>query len=207
MGSLASPTLSDREAVASVAVIVERRAIESQWQSHVWRVEAVEFDRIGGAAWRTLRETPSSTLVRIGNVPMTLHRKEMMGYKVNFANGEPRIYAAIQVKDFDSNEPVSVDLVTASALEVQAYGHTQESVTDSVPMPDDVLEWVCSFMAMQAPEDEAFVKRQRDRGPRAEDYKFGKMPIEDVRRESARREAGAPQHPLLDDSAGRRRRG
>lgn len=197
---------SDREVTAPVAVLVERRTVESAWESHIWRAVSVEIDHLGVQPFRVMRKTTDSTLIRIGNVPMTLHRKEMMGYKVNFANGEPRLYVALQVRDFDIDEPISIDLVTASALEVQAYGHTPESITDNVTMPVEVLDWVRGFMAAQVLEAEVFVKRQRDRAPAVEDYKFGKVALDDVRRDAARRDPALPTHPLLGTGDGRRPR-
>ncbi|MFM2421983.1 MAG: hypothetical protein RL291_513 [Pseudomonadota bacterium] len=188
-----------REVTAAVAVIVERRSIDNAWQPHVWRAEAVEFDAVGGPSCLVLRNTPSQLLIRIGNLPITMHAKEMMGYKVNFANGEPRIYVALQVREFDPDQPIGVDLVTASAHEVQAYGHTPESITGSVGMPADIHDWVQSFMAAQAPESAAFFKRTRDRAPRGEDFKFGNVAIDQIRREAERRAADLPIHPALRD--------
>ena len=59
-------------------------------------------------------------------------------------------------------EPLEVVLVTASPYEAQDYTDSGEEIVEKVPMPDGLIAWVRDFVEAFH-QDEAFVKRKRDK--------------------------------------------
>ena len=129
------------------------------------------------ANWRKLHSGPGIDQYHAATLPLVLHRKETMSYRVNLANGEPSIYVVLR-EDPESGDsmPVTVHTVTASPFEAQAHSNLAFDTVDRVPMPDRLVELVQAFIDDHH-VDEKFAKRQRQPHLREEDHQFGQEPI------------------------------
>jgi hypothetical protein len=137
----------EQNASTLVSVIVEQRAITTPWQCQAWQVTSVAVDDLGGPTRRVLRRDADGRSIRFSDVPMMLHARELTGYRLNFANGEPRLYVALNINEADGSDPVAVELVTASALELQARQRARSMIVQSAPMPLAIQTMIGAFLA------------------------------------------------------------
>ena len=166
------------EQTIPLGVVVVREKIDHPWQEYRWRALSVFLDAPEKANWRQLVNEPGQTQYHAATLPLVLHRKETMSYRVNLANGEPSIYVVLREEsDPESQFPVSVHTVTASPFEAQMHGDLAFDSVDRVAMPLRLLALIEAFVDEQ-PVDEAFVKRKRvPHAPREEEHRFGQEPI------------------------------
>ncbi len=176
------------EQTIALGVVVAREKIDHPWQEYRWRAISVFLDPPDQANWRQLMKDRGSTHYHAATLPLVLHRKETMSYRVNLANGEPSIYVVLrEVSDFGSHYPVSVHAVTASPFEAQSYSDLAFDSVDRVSMPERLLAMVEAFVG-EHPGDEKFIKRQRQphtEGP--DEHQFGQEPIVILRERMAAR--------------------
>lgn len=166
------------EQTIALGVVVAQEKIDHPWQEFRWRALSVFLDPPEEANWRQLVKDKNVTQFHAATIPLVLHRKETMSYRVNLANGEPSIYVVLREEaDLDSEYPVSVHAVTASPFEAQSYSDLAFDNVDRVAMPERLLAMVEAFVG-EHPGEEKFIKRQRQ--PHVggeEEHHFGQEPI------------------------------
>ncbi len=175
-----------------LGVTIAREAVENPWQDHIWRAVSVFLDAEPITAWRTLEQRPGYEHFHAATLPLDLHRKETPGYIANLAGADPGIFVVIRQGPavHDGPEPVHVALITASAHDVEAFGHLGEEVIGRVAMPVAVRELLEAFIDRHH-VDEPFRKRRRKPHLVAEEHQFGQEPIQ-VLRQRMRRTGGEP---------------
>lgn len=182
------------EQTIALGVIVAREKIDHPWQEYRWRAISVFLDAPQSANWKTLVTEPHMTQYHAATLPLVLHRKETMSYRVNLANGEPSVYVVLREDDDpDADFPVSVHAVTASPFEAQMHGELAFDSVDRVLMPERLVALVEAFVA-DHPVDDKFVKRKRQPyAPKEDEHKFGQEPLVVLRERMAAREASVAQ--------------
>lgn len=178
------------EQAIPLGVVVVREKIDHPWQDYRWRAVGVFLDAPEQANWRKLLSEPNMTQYHAATLPLVLHRRETMAYRVNLANGEPSVYVVLREDNESGSEfPVVVHGVTASPFEAQTHGEFAFDSIDRVAMPERLVALVEAFVA-EHPVEEKFVKRQRQpHAPQAEEHRFGQEPIVILRERMAERDA------------------
>ena len=75
-----------------IAIILEREAVESRWETHRWQVLGVVPD-VGGES-RTILETPESLRRLYPGFEVTLFRDEAEGYYLNASSDTPSVFVS-----------------------------------------------------------------------------------------------------------------
>jgi Protein of unknown function (DUF3305) len=187
-----SDPIAPRTISITLGVTIAREKFDNPWQDHIWRAVSVFLDAEPVEAWRTLEQRPGYDHFHVATLPLDLHRKETPGYIANLSGDDPGIFVVIRQGPavHEGPEPVHVALITASAHDVEAYGHLGEEVIGRVAMPDAVRELLEAFIDAHHTE-EPFRKRKRKPHLVAEDHQFGQEPIH-VLRERMRKVGGEP---------------
>jgi Protein of unknown function (DUF3305) len=188
------PTMSvpfETAITLQLGVTIARESVDSPWQDHIWRPMSVFLDASPVTAWRLLEQRPGFEHFHVATLPLELHRKETPGYIANLTSSDPGIYLVIRHGSDtpDGTEPVHVHMITASAHDVEAYGHMGEEIIGKVAFPEPVLELLEAFIAHHH-TDETFKKRRRTQHHQAEAHQFGQEPIHLLRERM--RKAGLP---------------
>lgn len=177
------------ELTIALGVIVARERTNNPWQDHRWRPVGVFFDAPKVNDWTEIRRGPGLIQYHAATLDLTLHRKEVMSYRVNLANGEPSIYVVLRDDDDNATSPVEVHLITASPFEAQSHGELGFDYVEAVPMPARLVGILEDFIQAHH-SSEAFYKRKRGRAVRPEEHQFGQEPLV-VLRDRMGREPGA----------------
>lgn len=182
VGAAQRPLAERRTLTVPLGVVVARDAITHPWADHVWRVVSVFLDAPPLTdGWREMLRTETSVHYHIANLELDLHRKETPGYRANLETGAPVVYVILRTGAAEGgSEPIHASLVTASAHDVEAYGHTDAETIGQAAMPDELRELVAAFVAAHHVE-EVFVKRQRKRHHVEEEHQFGQESLADLR--------------------------
>ena len=151
--------------VLPLGVVVERRRIAHPWKDVDWRPVAV----IPGAsaldprgAWKRLRAGEGWEQYHCGTLPLRLFRRETEGYKVNLSQQPPKVFVVLRSEaEDDVDHEVMPFLVTVCPYEAQDYLDSGEEIVEAVPMPEDVIAFVQSYIE-QHHVDEPFYKRKRE---------------------------------------------
>ncbi len=178
------------EQTIALGVVVAREKIDNPWQEYRWRAVSVFLDPPEKANWRQLVKDKTVTQFHAATLPLILHRKETMSYRVNLANGEPSVYVVLREdSDLHADYPVSVHAVTVSPFEAQTYGELAFDNVDRVAMPERLLAMVEAFVG-EHPTEEKFKKRQRQPYMgNDEEHHFGQEPIVMLRERMAARKS------------------
>ena len=124
-----------------VAVIMQRRALESRWQSETWEPVGVLLDYEGEAAPRVLVEEGATTQWLYPGFDIELRRDEADGYYMNMSTDQPSVFilwrmeGALAVPQF----------VTVSYAEAGRWMDAGERV-DLVAMPQEMYAWVGGYV-------------------------------------------------------------
>jgi len=122
-----------------VAVIMERRALASRWQTAHWAPVEVVPDT-GGTAPRLLMEDNERARWLHPGFPVELHRDQADGYYLNLTCATPYVFVMWRMAD----GAAVPQTVTVSYQEAGAMMDGGEQV-DGVPMPAPLLAWVDEF--------------------------------------------------------------
>ena len=173
-----------------LGVTIAREAIDNPWQDHIWRPVSVFLDAAPLTAWRLLEQRTGYEHFHVATLPLELHRKETPGYLANLTSDAPGIYVVIRpgAAEHDGAEPVHIPLITASAHDVEVFGHLGEEVVGRVAIPDAVQELLEAFIDAHHVE-EPFRKRRRVPHVREEAHQFGQEPLHILRERMARAKA------------------
>ena len=124
-----------------VAVIMQRRALESRWQSETWEPVGVLLDYEGEAAARVIVEEGATTQWLYPGFDIELRRDEADGYYMNMSTDQPSVFilwrleGALAVPQF----------VTVSYAEAGRWMDAGERV-DLVAMPREMVPWVGGYV-------------------------------------------------------------
>jgi len=169
-------SVEGREVSILLGIVVEKRPSSHPWADWIWKPVAVFMDDDVDAFWHELRRDGDLVQYHAATLALTLHRKETEALRQNLMLPEPELYVVLrEAEDPASEFPYEAHLVTASSYDIQDYEDTGEDIVEKVAMPDPVAAFIQAFVE-EHHQDEAFIKRKRDR-LRPDEQKFGKTPI------------------------------
>src|SRR5688500_7120370 len=93
--------MSDRP-MQRMAVILEREAVESRWESHRWQLLGVVPDT--GGETRDILQDEKHLQRLFPGIPVTLYRDEAEGYFLNVSSETPSVFVCLRI-DEASGEP------------------------------------------------------------------------------------------------------
>ncbi|MTI06468.1 DUF3305 domain-containing protein [Roseibium denhamense] len=145
-----------------IGVVVRKVRGVTRWQKWSWRPVSV-LPGARPANWDVLRTEGDAVEYHAATLSLELHRTDTEAYLAALADRTPSIYVIMRPSDeIESDVPLDVMLVTASAFEGQDYADTSDVMVEKVPMPPGLIAWVQDFCDRHH-EDEIFTKRRRDK--------------------------------------------
>jgi hypothetical protein len=124
-----------------IAVILERKPVESRWQSHQWQAAAVVPDP--GGERRVIAETPESLQKLFPGFEATLFEDEAEGHYLNISTEEPSVFVALRTPE-EGGDPYPLQ-VTLSYNEAARWMDGGELV-ERVPMWQELAEWMAEWV-------------------------------------------------------------
>jgi hypothetical protein len=149
-----------------VAVVMQRRSVESRWQSEIWEALGVLADYGGAPEPRVIVETPAATQWLYPGFSIVLQRSEAEGYFHNVSTAVPSVFVLWRTEQGRAVPRY----VTVSYDEASRWMDGGAQV-DSVAMPPAMRAWVREFVAQNyRPEPKKRLRPQsflapQDRGP------------------------------------------
>ena len=142
MNNVAPPAVdvSSWTARTQVAVIMQRRAIESRWQSELWEPLGILPDYPAGEP-RVLLDSPALTQFLYPGFDIVLQRAEAQGYFHNVSTAAPNVFVLWRM---EGGRAVP-HYVTVSYDEASRWMDGGAQV-DSVAMPHAMRDWVRGFV-------------------------------------------------------------
>jgi hypothetical protein len=141
-----------------VSVVLERRALASEWLDHAWLPVAVLPGAPDLAIGTPLGETDTGERFFAGAFTMELHRTDTATYRDNLATSAPRIWIAARPQQ-DGAMPVVVG-VTPDPAEGESYTEAGADIVEHVPMAPEIASLLAEFIAAHHVE-RPFIKRRR----------------------------------------------
>jgi hypothetical protein len=126
----------------SVAVIMQRRALDNPWQNEAWEPVGVVAGYEGPAEARVIVEEPGMTRWLHPGFEIVLHRSEAEGYFHNASTVAPQLFVLWRMEEGGAVP----HYVTASYDEASRWMDGGAQV-DPVPMPAQMCTWLRSFVA------------------------------------------------------------
>lgn len=167
------------DAVMPVSVVIERRAVKSQWIDHVWRPAGV-LPIAANDHGKLLAEGEGWAHYHGGTLDIELFRGETEGYLNNLSQEPPMVYVVLRKNEEAEGLEYEPFLTTACPYEAMGYSGGNDDVVEGVPMPPEIMAWVQEFVTRHH-VDTPFVKRKNKRH---QDKRDGKP--------AATRERGTP---------------
>jgi hypothetical protein len=124
-----------------VAVIMQRRALQSRWQSEAWEPVGVLPDYEGEPGVRVVLEQGGITQWLHPGFEVELRRDEADGYFMNVTTDQPSVFILWRMEEGRAVP----QFVTASYAEAGRWMDAGETV-DRVPMPREMCEWVSGYV-------------------------------------------------------------
>ena len=115
---------------------MEKRAVQSQWATHEWRV--------AGVVDPALAEVPAGTQKHDG-FAITLFRDEAEGYYLNTSTANPQAFVMWRLEGDGDSAQARPMLVTLSYNEAARLMDAQEKV-DAVPLPLPLRVWLEAYV-------------------------------------------------------------
>ena len=144
-----------------VGIVLERREVDHPWQRHSWHAVAVIPGAPAITEWKELAAGEGWVRYHAATLEVDLFEKETEGYRLNISTGVPKVFVVLR-PDEESEAGVTPFLATVCPYEAQDYQDTDEEGVDAVPMPEDMIAWVGSFVA-EHHVDKPFYKRKQKR--------------------------------------------
>ena len=144
-----------------LGIVLRRTSGMTRWQKWSWNAVAV-IPGAPEADWRKLRQDQNWTEYHATTLPLELHGAETEAYLNALSDGQPSVFVVLRPTEEAQQERPSVLLVTASPYEAQDYADSGEETVEKVSMPTGLIAWIRDFVDRHH-EEEAFVKRKRDR--------------------------------------------
>ena len=147
-----------------IAIILEREAVESRWETHRWQVLGVVPD-VGGES-RTILDTPQSLRRLFPGFDVTLFRDEAEGYYLNASSDTPSVFISVRMDEAGDMYPFQA---TLSYNEAARWMDGGEKVERTVVWPE-LAAWMGQWVEDNyRPEPK---KRQR---PKSFEGKEGRL--------------------------------
>jgi hypothetical protein len=124
-----------------IAVVMQRRALQSRWADHAWEPAGVLSGYAEESAPRVLRDDASLAQWLHPGFVLVLHKDEAEGYYLNVSTGSPRVFILWRV-DGERGVPVEVTVSSEEAGRWMDGGHS----VDSVAMPPEIFAWVGAYV-------------------------------------------------------------
>ena len=125
----------------TAAVIMQRRAVQSRWQSEAWEPVGVLADYEEKGEPRVILEQESITQWLYPGFKIELRRDEADGYYMNMTTDEPSVFVLWRMEEGRAVP----QFVTVSYAEAARWMDAGESV-DRVPMPPELRPWVSGYV-------------------------------------------------------------
>ncbi len=138
----------ERRLSIPVGVIIERTAVDTAWQSHVWRPAGVLVGETGLTAGTLLRDDDRTATYFAGGARLELHPSDVDSYRDNLEQVVPRIYVVL-AETADDATPV-VLLVTAAPDEASSYFDGDGRMVDGVPMGSEMAGLIAAYVGEHA---------------------------------------------------------
>lgn len=130
-----------------VGVIVARERSANPWQDYRWRPVRVFIDAGETTCWREVERGRGYVHYHAATLPLVLKGEQKVAYRVNLANGIPSVYVVLRESGGQgAGLPVSVEHITVSPFEIQAFGDQDSNIVDRVPMPEPLTKLIQSFV-------------------------------------------------------------
>lgn len=146
--------------VMPVGVVLRKSPGVTKWAKFAWRAVCI----LPGAApadWKLLRSEEGVSDYHVTTVPLTIYRSDTEAYVHGLTANVPCVYVICR-ETHDPARPLDVVMVTASPYEAQDYSDNGEDIVEKVMMTPQVHAWI-AFFVDEHHEEEAFVKRRRDK--------------------------------------------
>lgn len=170
----------ERQMSIPISVVVERTAIDSAWQSHVWRPTGVIVGNTALEVGTLLRQDPSSASYFAGTAPLQLFPTDVESYRTNLAQNVPRLYVVLSApEDVLEENPPALHLVTAAPDEAESYLDGDGRLVDGVPMGPSLIELVAAYVAEHPSAPPTGKRRFRAQRESADPASRGEGPMED----------------------------
>jgi len=124
-----------------IAVIMQRRAIDSRWQSEVWEATGVLVDYDREINPRVIVDEPGATQWLYPGLDIVLQRSEAEGYFHNVSTVAPNVFVLWRMEQAHAVP----HYVTVSYDEASRWMDGGAQV-DAVPMPAAMRDWVRAFV-------------------------------------------------------------
>jgi hypothetical protein len=146
-----------------IGVVVERHAIQSQWATHRWHPGGVLLEVPDAAPWTLLSQEGNVARYYAGAATITLVPSESESYLYNLTSREPQVWFILRPREPGADgRDVELETVTVAAGEAEAMAGGIEIIVESVPMPDEIAEWVADFVRAHPSAPKQF-KRKRSK--------------------------------------------
>lgn len=143
-----------------VAVVLERRPVESRWATHQWQAASVIAD-VGGEP-RVLLDRDGLLQKVFPGFTLTLFPDEAEGYYLNMTSGEPCAFVSLRTGE-EGGDPYPF-LVTASYNEAARWMDGGERV-DKVAIDLSFVEWIGEWVeANYRPEPKERIRPRSFKG-------------------------------------------
>jgi hypothetical protein len=145
-----------------VAVIMQRRALESRWQSEAWEPVGVLPDYEGDAAARVIVDEGAITQWLHPGFQLELRRDEADGYYMNISTEQPSVFVLWRMEEARAVP----QYVTVSYAEAGRWMDAGERV-DRVALPAELYAWLGGYVERNyRPEPKKKMRPQSFRGPK-----------------------------------------
>ena len=144
-----------------VSIVMQRRALQSRWQSEVWEPLAV-MPEAGEGVPRIVAETAEATRWLYPGLEIMLRVADADGYFLNVSTSEPCVFVLWRM---EGERAVPCHL-TLSYSEASSWMDGGEQV-DRVPMPPDLFAWVSDFVVRNyRPQPKKKIRPQSFKSPK-----------------------------------------
>jgi hypothetical protein len=154
---------SANSASRTIAVIMERTALQNRWASERWEAKgAVPDQDPPGSAPRVIVHNAGCTQTLYPGLRLELKRDEAEGYYLNLTSPEPKVFVLWRWID----ETAQPQRATVSYGEGTRWADSGEQV-DGVQIPSDLLPWIAAFVEAHYEPEPPKKKRyasNKDRG-------------------------------------------
>lgn len=144
-----------------VSIVMQRRALESRWQSEVWEPLAV-MPEAGEGVPRVLVEEQGLVQWIYPGMQLGLRVADADGYFLNISTSEPCVFVLWRMEE-DRAVPCHL---TLSYSEASSWMDGGEQV-DRVPMPREIYDWVSEFVQQHyRPQPKKKIRPQSFKSPK-----------------------------------------
>lgn len=148
-----------------IAVILQREAVESRWETHHWVLLGAVPD-VGGDS-RIIGESEQVLQKLFPGFELTLFRDEAEGYYLNVSSDAPSVFVSLRI-DEATGDPYPF-LATLSYNEAARWMDSNERVERVVAWPE-LIAWMGTWV-----EDNYRPEPKKRRKPRSFEGKEGRL--------------------------------